>query len=613
MTSLRQEDPSPHSWSSARRRNRLRALVTDPFGMCSIVILAVIIGSCLLAPLLASHDPNATELSAVLQGPSGSHLLGTDSAGRDVWSRLLHGGRTTFTAAALAVFTSVIIGVPAGLFAGYRGGRTDLGLSAIAAVIIASPTMVILLAARAAFGPSIVATMVVLGVHIAPSFFRLVRSVTAGVRDAAYVDAARVSGIGGGEIVRRHVLLAVRAPLIVQLVEVAGVAVAVQAGLEFLGLGNPLVPNWGSMLSEGFRNVYIAPELLVWPAVAIVVTVVCLAIVGNALRDVLELTSERPRGARPAAPRTEGPEPEPVNVAGAAERVDDADDDALLAVRGYHVVYPGPAGVRAVVHDVDLRVGPGEIVGLVGESGSGKTQIALSALGLLPATARVRGSYRVAGRELVAADGTLDQTTSRALRGRTVGFVPQEPMANLDPNSTIGAQLARPLRTVGGLSVRAARSRVYELLAEVGIADAERVARSHPWQISGGMAQRVLIAGAIGSGPDLLVADEPTTALDVSVQAGILDLLHGIRANSGTSILIVTHDFGVVADICDRVVVLSDGGVVEDASARDVLTRPRHPYTKALLNAHVAGHPPLTMIDPQSVTSFACTVCRGGS
>ncbi|MFT4305314.1 MAG: dipeptide/oligopeptide/nickel ABC transporter permease/ATP-binding protein [Microbacterium sp.] len=600
-----QDGSGSRSWSAARRRERWRAFLHDPFGVAAAAILTLLIAASVLAPLVAFHDPNTTDLSAVLAEPSAEHLLGTDSAGRDVWARLVYGGRVTFAAGTLAVLSAALIGVPAGLVAGYRRGRADTVLSAVASVVIAAPTMVILLAIRASFGPSLVVTMLALGALISPSFFRLVRSVAHGVRAEPYIDAAQVSGVPGPTIVRRHVLLAVRAPLIVQFVEVAGVAIAVQAGLEFLGLGDPLVPNWGAMLSEGFRNVYVAPTLLLWPATAIVLSVVSLAVLGNSLRDVLEPTHARGSDAPTA----------PADAAASASRSQpqERDDDALIALRDYSVTYPSaeaPSGRIAVVRGVDLRVGRAEIVGLVGESGSGKTQIALSAIGLLPPAAQVSGSYRIAGRELVASGGALSQRVAGAVRGRTVGFVPQEPMSNLDPNTTIGAQLARPLRTVTGLSRRAARTRVLDLLASVGLDDPERVARSYPWEISGGMAQRVLIAGALGAEPEVIVADEPTTALDVSVQAGILDLFHDIRADTGTAILVVTHDFGVVADICDRVIVLQHGTVVEQAPVRDILTGPRHPYTRALLDAHVGGHTPLTPISPPADTANTTEATR---
>ena len=576
----------------------------DPLGAASAVVLLVLVAATLLAPLLTPLDPNLTDLAHVLEGPSDAHLLGTDSAGRDVWSRLLHGGRSTFLAAAVALSTAAVIGIPSGLLAGYARGRIDGALSWVASVFLAAPTMVILLAARAALGTSMVLTMTVLGVLLSPSFFRLVRGVVHTVRDALYVDAARVVGLGDIAIVWRHILVAVRSAVIIQTVEIAGVAIGVQAGLEFLGLGDQRTPNWGLMLNEGFRNVYVSPLLLVWPAAAIALTVVSLALFGNALRDALEPGQAR-RGAGRRRRDASGPGAALLGGAddGAASVRHDGDEPVV--VRGLTIAYPHQ-DEGAVVHGVDLSVGRGEIVGLVGESGSGKTQIALSILGLLPPQAELRaGSVRVDGRDLVdRARGHIIEKAARSVRGRLVGYVPQEPMVNLDPNARIGAQLALPLRQTLGLSRSQARRRALALLRSVGLADAEKVAASYPWQISGGMAQRVLIAAAIGAEPQIVVADEPTSALDVSVQAEILDLLSDLRDEQGVGMLVVTHDFGVVADLCDRVVVLERGVIVEEGPTRDVLAAPVHPYTRSLLAAHLSGREPAA-IDRSAVSEGA--------
>lgn len=616
-------DPDSHLESVSRRvgpprwkprtKRRLARFLSNPLGVVSVLVFAVLLAASLLAPFLTNFDPNTTDLSQVLADPSRQHPLGTDSAGRDIWSRLLYGGRTTFVAAAIAISVAAAIGIPAGLVAGYLRGWCDAVLSWTASVILAAPTIVILLAARAVVGTNMVITMAVLGALISPAFFRLVRSLVRAASSELYVDAARVAGLTDADIIWRHLLVAIRAPLIIQAVEIAGVAISIQAGLEFLGLGDPAIPNWGMMLNEGFRNVYLAPAMMVWPALAIVLVVVSLAIAGNALRDAFEATDASPKRRRRATARPRGrsvahvpasrlSSPEP-NADGAPdanlEPALAAPDAPVAELRDVSLGYPSADGTAVVLDGVTLRIGPGEIVGLVGESGSGKTQIALSLLGLLPAQAEVlSGSVRVAGTELVdARSGKLSQAAITPLRGRAVGYIPQEPMANLDANTRIGTQLARPLRRTLGLSRSSARARVLELLRAVGLHDPARVAESYSWQISGGMAQRVLIAAALGGNPSLLVADEPTTALDVSVQAGVLDLLHDLREDTGAALLIVTHDFGVVADICDRVVVLQHGRVVEQGTTREVLAHPTHPYTASLLAANLAGREPLTKID----------------
>ena len=221
----------------------------------------------------------------------------------------------------------------------------------------------------------------------------------------------------------------------------------------------------------------------------------------------------------------------------------------------------------------------------MGESGSGKTQTALSVLGLLSAGGRVvGGSIEFDGRVLTPA------ATRRAL-GREIAYIPQEPLSNLDPVYTVGSQLVEPLRVVGGLTATAARERALSLLEAVGIADPVRVFDSYPHQISGGMAQRVLIAGAVALKPRLLIADEPTTALDVTVQAEILDILRSLQQEGDMAVLFVTHNFGVVADICDRVYVMHRGAVVESNTTEAMFSTPRHEYTRHLLGHILEGGP----------------------
>jgi peptide/nickel transport system permease protein len=296
-----------------------------------------------------------------------------------------------------------------------------------------------------------------------------------------------------------------------------------------------------------------------------------LVLLGNALRDALE--GSRPRPAKVTAP---------------ARRKSAAEDGGagtggLLTVEDLAIAYPTPSGeLKEVVSRVSLSLASGEALGLVGESGSGKTQTAFAVLGVLPAEAVVtRGSIRLDGRELL----DLGEDELRRLRGRSIAYVPQEPMSNLDPSSTVGAQLVESIRATSRVSRKEARERALYLLGRVGVPDPRRTFGSYPHQISGGMAQRVLIAGAIAGRPILLIADEPTTALDVTVQAEILDLLRDLQKEMNMAVLLVTHDFGVVADICDRVAVMRDGEIVETESTRRIFDEPKHDYTRMLLDS----------------------------
>ncbi|MET7645451.1 dipeptide/oligopeptide/nickel ABC transporter permease/ATP-binding protein [Streptomyces sp. NPDC005426] len=559
----------------ARRHGTTRRVLRNPLGGASAVLLLLIVLAVVLAPLIAPQGPGASALADAFAGPSTGHPLGMDSAGRDILSRVLYGGRNTLGGALLALAIALALGVPSGLFAGYYGGRFDSVANWTVNLVMALPAMVVLLASRAILGPNVWVLMIVLGVLVAPSFFRLVRGIVANVRGELYVDAARVSGLSDARIVARHVLTVVRGPIIIQVALVAGIAIALQAGLEFLGVGSGSTATWGAMLNEAFQNIQRAPRLILWPGLTLGLTNCALVLMAGAVRDALEDQAPRPRSARRR--------PAPTVAAQQDFGRPATPRAALLSVRGLAVAYAQSDGTdKEVVHGVDLDVHPGEIVGLVGESGSGKSQTAFSILGILPEGGRVgRGSITVNGKEAAG----LSEREHRTLRGRTVGYVPQEPMSNLDPAFTIGSQLTEPIRHHLGLTRKEAAARALELLRLVEIPEPERTLRLYPHEISGGMAQRVLIAGAMSCDPQLLIADEPTTALDVRVQAEVLDLLRRLQEERGLGVLLVTHDLGVVADICDRVAVMNSGRIVETGTTEQVLGAPQDSYTRTLLAA----------------------------
>jgi peptide/nickel transport system ATP-binding protein len=252
-------------------------------------------------------------------------------------------------------------------------------------------------------------------------------------------------------------------------------------------------------------------------------------------------------------------------------------------------------GNRPILRRVSLEVGLGEVHGLVGESGAGKSTIAKAILGIVPSQVRIAGGrIGFEGRDLL----TLSAHALRAVLGRDIALVPQDPSTALNPSRRIEAQMTDGLRLKGGLSAKAARQRARSLLEEVQIRDPDRVLASYPHQLSGGMRQRVLIAAAFGLEPKLVIADEPTTALDVTVQKQILRLIRALQERHGTSVLFVSHDLGVVAKICDRVTVLYMGKVVEQGATAEVLAAPRHAYTKALLAANPRYDRPDTGLEP---------------
>ncbi|MGF4044758.1 dipeptide/oligopeptide/nickel ABC transporter permease/ATP-binding protein [Paenarthrobacter nitroguajacolicus] len=582
------------------RSTVLRRLLKNPMGIASLVILLTIAALAILAPVIAPFEENFANISKTLAAPDSVNIMGTDSAGRDTWSRLLFGAQLTLLSALLCAGVAIAIGLPAGLIAGYYAGKFEAVSNWVVSILMSLPGLIVLLTIRAAFGPSVWISMIAFGILISPSYFRLTRTAVQSVRNELYVDAARVSGLSDLSIIARHIFSVVRAPIIIQTAAIAGVAIAIQSGLEFLGLGDPTKATWGVMLSEGFKNVYLTPTLLLWPALAMALTIGGLVLLGNAIRDALE-DGEKIKHRKKAAV-VESTTADPAKARQSRKSVaavDAGTEHHLVKVTNLGVGYPQADGsIKKVVDDVSFHVDRGEILGIVGESGSGKSQTAFSILGLLPDNARiVGGSIQFDGNYTVApGEDRVSQERLSKLRGKRISYIPQEPMSNLDPAFTIGYQLVTPMVRVLGISKAEARQRALKLLTDVGIATPERTFEAYPHEVSGGMAQRVLIAGAISCEPDLVIADEPTTALDVTVQADVLDLLRELQQRLNIGVILVTHNFGVVADLCDRVAVMQNGRLVEEGTVREILRNPKEPYTQTLLGSMLEGKTPMTML-----------------
>lgn len=568
-------------------RSPLRKVLRNPVGIAVVAYLFVILIFALLGSSFSHWDPNKPDVFSVLQGPTAKHWLGTDSAGRDLYARLLVGSRATLIAAALVVLCSLLIGVPAGMFAGYYGGAFDAIASWFANMLMSLPAMIILLSVRTVIGSSIYFSMVIFGILVSPGFFRLTRTAVMAVRNELYVDAARVSGLSDIRIMSRHILTVVRAPIIIQTSMVAGIAISIQSSLEFLGLGDAKLVSWGFMLNDGFRNIFMKPILLFWPALAISLTIASFVLFGNAFRDALEDSKKIKRKKSDDVVVTTVIPP--------------AKDESkhLLSVTNLGIGYPlADGGLKKVVNEISFSVDKGEVLGIVGESGSGKTQTAFSILGLLPESAVITsGRVTFNGDSLLSPEnGKISEKAMREYRGKKIAYIPQEPMSNLDPNFKIGYQLVRPMMKVLGLSKAEAVTKAHSLLKTVGIENTDRIFNAYPHEISGGMAQRVLIAGAVSCDPDLLIADEPTTALDVTIQAEVLDLLRDLQGKFDMGIILVTHNFGVVADLCDRVVVMQYGSVVESGDVRTILKAPSQAYTQELLGSMLVDKTPMTLL-----------------
>ncbi|GAA1785057.1 dipeptide/oligopeptide/nickel ABC transporter permease/ATP-binding protein [Leucobacter iarius] len=577
-------------------------LLRRPAGLVSLAVLALILLVAILAPWISPHDPNEVILSQARALPTWAHPLGGDNTGRDVLSRLIWGTQITLWGAFVSILTSLVLGVPSGLAAGYFGGATDRIGTWISDALQSVPGMIILLIVGANTGNDLTILMVTVGVFMAPGYFRLTRSTVLAVRGEMYVDAARVAGLTDLRIMSRHVIRQVIAPIVIQSALTAGMAMGMQAGLQFLGIGGGTTPGWGAAMNEGFQVMRTAPLLLLWPSIALGVAIAAFAVLGSTLGDVIN-------SKQPVLSRKQRRAVEATNAANRAApkstttgSISVAAVDSAVRLENLRVNYETAAGEVEVVHGITLDVAPGEVLGIVGESGSGKSQTVFSMLDLLPKSGYYTADAIWIGGEDVT---TLSRKDRARLLGSEIGYIPQEPMTNLDPSYTIGAQLTEPLRAVHGMSRAEARERAFAMLERVGIVDPVRVMKSYPHELSGGMAQRVLIAGAIAGKPSVLVADEPTTALDVTVQAEVLELLRELQQEYQMALVIVTHNFGVVADICDRVVVMRSGSIVEIDDVGPIFADAENPYTRELIAASLDGAASRVELDREAALASA--------
>ncbi|GAA0984351.1 dipeptide/oligopeptide/nickel ABC transporter permease/ATP-binding protein [Acrocarpospora macrocephala] len=568
---------TPDTNSARPQRVRfLRSLRRHPLGALALGLLLLLTASAILADILAPYDPTATDLANSLSGPTGAHLLGTDSLGRDLLSRLLFGARVSLTGTAQAVATLLVVGVPIGVLAGYLGGWVDRVAGGIIDILLAVPGIVMLLVIIAIFGNNEFVAMIALGVLGAPGMARVVRGSTIAVRNELYIKAARVSGLTTRHVLVNHILPRVSGPIVVRASLFAGTALLVETGLGFLGFGaQPPDPSWGNMVADASQFVAIAPWMLVPAGATIAVSILSFGLLGDAIRDS---TAARSRGADRVRRRAAG-NPGDTRAQSPAETPDDT-DGALLRVRGLTISVPAATGQTDIISDVTLEIRAGETVGLVGESGCGKSMTGRAILGLLPQPAGVTdGRIQFDGQDVTK----LGPRQLQRLRGSQIALISQEPIASLDPVFTVGHQLKEVLRRHQPGSRGEINRAAVALFTDVNLGEPERVMRSYPHQLSGGMAQRVAIAMALAGRPRLLVADEPTTALDVTVQAEILGLLQRLQRQTGMAVLIISHDWGVIADVCERAYVMYAGQIVEQAPVLDLFDAPRHPYSAGLL------------------------------
>jgi peptide/nickel transport system permease protein len=566
----------------------LRRLLRRPRIVIPGVLLLLEIAACFGAPVLAPYQPEGADFTATLSGPSLHHLLGTDQLGRDVLSRLMYGGAVMFREMAIAVVVTLVIAVPLGLVAGLRRGRVDAALMRLADVVMSIPGIILLLIVLALFSQSMTAVMLAVGLLSAPGMMRVVRSASLSVGRETYVAAARVSGLSNWGIARRHILPRVSGLIVVNAALLAANSLLIAVGLNAIGLGvQPPAPTWGSMMADAAQVLSQTLWLAIPTGGIVALTAAALLILGDGVRDALaerwmgSVEENSPRRRRPKAVSSR-----PATSAALVTPEDSwllGEQDPVVRMTGVTVSASTAAGEVELISDVTLTVGRGRSVGLVGESGCGKSMTGLALLGMLPNGVRVSsGSIEIEGVDVTA----ISRAELRAMRGGTIAFISQEPMVALDPLFTIGNLLREAVRAHQRVGRREASLRARELLALVQIPDPDRVLKLRPSQVSGGMAQRVSIAVALAGRPRILVADEPTTALDVTVQREIVQLLRSIQQETGMALLIISHDWDVIAEACDTGLVMYAGQVVEGSAVAHIMAAPLHPYTRKLLAAN---------------------------
>jgi oligopeptide/dipeptide ABC transporter ATP-binding protein len=561
-------------------RTSWRRFVRGPMGFIGGFMLLSAILMAIAAPLLAPYDPYEpvrVTVFDIYQPPSAAHPLGTDDGGKDVLSSLIYGSRVSLLVGFTAAAITTIVGGLVGITAGYLGGRTGGVLMGITDIFLVIPGIALQIVIVAILGQSLLNIILVIGLLGWSTTARLVRSQTLSVRERKFVLRAKAIGAGDAHILRRHVVPAVLPLMIANTVLIISLAILEESTLSFIGLGDPTLISWGQMLNFAFNRGAISAGAwwaLIPPGLAIVWVVLGTTLLGTALEDTLNPRLrrhhlERDRSRPPTAPPSVMPLPSrPATAA-----------SPLLSVRNLTVEFDSPSGPLRAVSDVSFDLRRGETIGLVGESGSGKTTTALAMLRLLPPGGRVvHGQVVFDGEDLM----TLDTREMRAVRWARLAIVFQGAMNSLNPVRRVGDQVAEAVRLhEPSVGRGGAMRRAEEVLERVGIT--RHRARDYPHTFSGGMRQRAMIALALACDPDVIVADEPTTALDVMIQAQILELLAGLSSELGMATIMVTHDLGVVGQRCDRVLVMYGGTIAEEAEAWRLYAKPQHPYTQALL------------------------------
>lgn len=569
----------------------IRAFLRAPGCTIGLILLLVLIMLAVFAPMFLGTMAAETDLSRTNEGPSWEHIFGTDQLGRSIFARTLVATRLSLGLAILSVSIALVLGIPFGAMIGLVRNRKirNLGSRAVDAFLAFPPILVALFVA-AILGPGQFTAVLAIGIALAPGLARLAGTLASSVGAREYINAARVVGIAPGRLLFRYILPNIAEPLTVSVSTFIGLSLIAISALSFLGLGvQAPAYDWGRLLAEGIRAIYITPLSALAPAFLITVSGLAFGFIGESVARALNpLLWTQTDDSMEVIKGSVTSLAEKQAVALAAKNKDHkvikkcpADiDEPLLRVNNLTVKFPDAKGFVKAVAGVSFEIAEKEIVGVVGESGSGKTMTALAIARLVPYPGKVSvDALQMKGRDLQ----NLNPRHLNSFLGKELAFIFQDPMSSLNPALRIRTQLTESSCVHRSLSRDEALTLAIQRLRDVRINTPEICVNQYPHEFSGGMRQRTMIAMSLMNQPSLIIADEPTTALDKITQAQIMDILSDINRVHGSSIMLISHDIGLISEICSRVLVMYAGRIVEDISIEELLKNPLHPYTRALM------------------------------
>ncbi|MFJ9344627.1 dipeptide/oligopeptide/nickel ABC transporter permease/ATP-binding protein [Streptomyces sp. NPDC101733] len=543
----------------------MRRLLKTPAGLIGSALVALIVLLAIVAPPLWGAAAARIDAGDISQGASGAHWLGTDALGRDLLARTLVATRLTLGLALVATLIGTLAGIVMGTLPSVLPHRAGRVVVAVVDLLVAFPALLLAMFTAVVAGLGAQGAVLGIGVALAPTFARLTCNLTATVTGADYIAAARMLKVPRHRILTRHILPNIAEPLILNISQSLGAALLGLSAMSFLGMGVQAPDyDWGRLLNEAFGHVYVTPAVVIAPALAVTLAGLGFTLLGDAFATAAARTGSAPTG-KPVIPPTTPATTAPTS-------------GAVLEVRDLTVAFPG--GITPV-RGLSLTIGEGEIIGLVGESGSGKSMTAAAIGQIVPHPGLVADARTLlCGTDLA----TLTPAERRKTLGTRLAMVFQDPTSSLNPALKIGGQLAEVATLHDGATRTQADRRAIDRLAAVHIKNPERVVRQYPHELSGGMRQRAVIAMGLMGTPRLIIADEPTTALDVTVQREVLRVLREVVDHTQAGALFISHDIAVVSELCDRVLVMYAGRVVEELPAH-ALHHARHPYTRALIGS----------------------------